>query len=137
MKEYVRPMMDSEVFMANEYIAVCWGVACNTGLANKYEQSIWNFSAVHRSNHCGNVNNQYLVDNNNDNVADAMYEINSNYGTLNCKFYTDNTYQHEINISDINLSSGQSIYWTTEGILITYHHQGAIQGYDENHSNRS
>ena len=137
MKEYVKPMMDSGVFMANEYIAVCWGVACNTSLANEYEKSIWNHVAIHRSKHCGNVNNQYLIDNNNDNVADAMYEINRSYGTLNCKFNTDSTYQHEINISDINLSSGQSIYWTTEGYLITYHHQGSIQNYDENHSNRS
>ena len=29
MKAYVKPMMDSEVFVANEYVAACWKINCN------------------------------------------------------------------------------------------------------------
>lgn len=29
MKSYVKPMMESEVFAANEYIAACWRINCN------------------------------------------------------------------------------------------------------------
>ena len=29
MKNYVKPMMESEVFAANEYIAACWRINCN------------------------------------------------------------------------------------------------------------
>ena len=29
MKNYVKPMMESEVFAANEYIAACYNIACN------------------------------------------------------------------------------------------------------------
>ena len=34
MKAYVTPMMTSEVFTPNEYIAVCWQVACRVGYGN-------------------------------------------------------------------------------------------------------
>lgn len=27
-KEYIKPLMDSEMFIANEYIATCWDVRC-------------------------------------------------------------------------------------------------------------
>lgn len=29
MKKYVKPMMNSELFMANEYVAACWKINCN------------------------------------------------------------------------------------------------------------
>lgn len=29
MREYVKPMMDSELFVANEYVAACWKINCN------------------------------------------------------------------------------------------------------------
>ena len=29
MKTYVKPMMESEAFVANEYVAACWYVSCN------------------------------------------------------------------------------------------------------------
>lgn len=28
-KDYVKPTMESEAFVANEYVAACWTVACN------------------------------------------------------------------------------------------------------------
>lgn len=29
MRAYVKPMMDSELFVANEYVAACWRINCN------------------------------------------------------------------------------------------------------------
>ena len=29
MRTYVKPIMDSEVFVANEYVAACWKIECN------------------------------------------------------------------------------------------------------------
>ena len=29
-KEYVKPMMESEEFVSNEYVAACWRVTCDT-----------------------------------------------------------------------------------------------------------
>ena len=29
MRAYVKPMMNSEVFVANEYVAACWKINCN------------------------------------------------------------------------------------------------------------
>ena len=29
MKTYVKPMLQSETFVANEYIAACWKINCN------------------------------------------------------------------------------------------------------------
>lgn len=31
MKKYVKPMMESEAFIANEYIGACWSVSCDNG----------------------------------------------------------------------------------------------------------
>ena len=56
MKTYVKPMMESEVFMANEYVAVCWGVACDVGWANDHEKKygFWADGDVsHAIDHCG------------------------------------------------------------------------------------
>lgn len=31
MKKYVKPLMESETFIANEYIGACWNVTCTSG----------------------------------------------------------------------------------------------------------
>ena len=38
-KEYVKPVMESEEFVSNEYVAACWTVACNecSGKEKGYE----------------------------------------------------------------------------------------------------
>lgn len=42
MKDYVKPMMESEVFAANEYIAACFQLACHRGsYGNSYPDSNW------------------------------------------------------------------------------------------------
>lgn len=141
-KMWSEPSIQVQQFTPNEYVAVCWGVGCDTGAANSYEADHWEFGdpiAIHNPNQCGNPNNQYLIDLDGDNQADAMRE-NSSQGILECTFYSDATYQTPIDISDVTLGSGQRIYWTTtigDWIKTTYHHQGNIIGYDEAHKNRS
>lgn len=34
-KEYVKPVMESEEFVSNEYVAACWTVACNECLGKE------------------------------------------------------------------------------------------------------
>ena len=36
MRAYVKPMMDSEVFVANEYVSACWWVDCNIDFGDVY-----------------------------------------------------------------------------------------------------
>lgn len=136
-KKWIKPIAQIQSFMPNEYVAVCWGVACNTSAANQWEWKNWNGRAIHLSKYCGDSDHQYLIDVTGDGKAESMRELDSPYGDLDCTFYTDDSYKNTVSISDIKLSSGQTIYWTTKGNTITYHHQGQIIGYDENHQNRS
>lgn len=36
MKSYVKPMMEGEVFVANEYVSACWWVDCNINYGDVY-----------------------------------------------------------------------------------------------------
>ena len=39
MKKYIKPMMKSESFVSNEYVAACWWVNCNVRLGRPYVES--------------------------------------------------------------------------------------------------
>ena len=39
MKDYIRPMMESEAFAANEYIAACYNISCNVPLGIGYYET--------------------------------------------------------------------------------------------------
>ena len=39
MKNYVKPMMESEVFAANEYIAACYNISCNVPSGTGYYET--------------------------------------------------------------------------------------------------
>ena len=140
-KMWKRPEFRIQQFSANEYIAVCWGVSCNTDVANSWEKQHGYLASNHRASQCGDVNHQYLVDLDGDNRADKMIEIDTSFGDLDCTFYSDYSFNNKIDISDLNLQNGAPIYWTTTGkilgIPVTFHHQGNISGYDEKHENRS
>lgn len=141
-KVWSKPVAQFQNFMPNEYVAVCWGVRCDTVKANAYERKIGNALSIHTYWNCGQLDHQYLVDIDGDGKADSMVEIDSPYGDdLVCTFYTDDTYTNTIPINQLQLSSGANIYWSTTGSNIfgakTYHHQGVIDNYDENHENRS
>lgn len=127
MKEkWMAPRTVIEEFTPNEYIAVCWGVACNTIYANNYEKRIHNEGQTHSPNYCGLQSHQYLEDWNNDGIPESMVEKDTDgQGTLTCKIYTDGSYS---NIKDFStVKRGETLYWTTsasDGRV--WHHQGVV-----------
>lgn len=138
MREYIRPTMQGEMFAANEYVTVCWGVECNIWKANGYEQSVGNTDGIkHESNHCGLFDNQVIKDNNNDNIADAMIETGTDgLGELNCNIYSNDSYSTPLDISSVK--PGDYIFWTTSASDgRTWHHQGYVKSVLEDHPNRS
>lgn len=139
-KMWVEPRVQVQEFIPNEYVAVCWGVACLTGTANKVE---WDFyrnplqaGVTHDEAYCGQTSHQWLVDSDNNNVAETMTEINTDgLGNLACTIYTDSSYKTVRDISTVR--SGNYIYWTTSSGNRTWHHQGKVTDTVPGHPNRS
>ncbi len=143
-RTYETPMACSEEFMPNEYVAVCWGVACDVGWANNHEQryGFWDGGNVsHASDHCGNSSNQVIYDRDNDGVGEAMVETGTDgLGTLGCTIYTgynerNGQFTGRISASEVHI--GQEIYWTTRSGSRTWHHKGTVTATAEGHPNRS
>lgn len=64
-RKWETPRVLVREFEPNEYVAVCWGVACDVSWANDYEQryGFWDGGNVsHASGHCGNSSNQVIYD---------------------------------------------------------------------------
>lgn len=117
-----------EEFTPNEYIAVCWGVGCNTALANAYEESHNNSAQTHSDNYCGRQSHQYLVENK-DGILEKMVEIDTDgQGTLPCTIYTGIDYGTPFAKSEYkNIKHGQTLYWTTQAKDgRVWHHQGTV-----------
>lgn len=135
---YEKPALICEEFVPNEYVAACWGVACDTKAANAYEQQIGTYSTDHLnhgSEHCGYSGNQVIITNNN-NTPIRMTEIGTDgLGTLNCTIYMDGNYRTIKPISSVNI--GETIYWTTSAGNKTWHHQGIVQATQNNKPNMS
>ena len=144
MKRWVKPRTEVQVFEANEYVAVCWGVACDVSWANGYEQRFgyWDDGNVsHALDHCGNSSNQVIYDRNNDGVGERMVETGTDgLGTLNCIIYTDcneRTGEFTGRISASQVHVDDLIYWTTSSGSRTWHHRGTVTATAEGHPNRS
>ena len=142
MREYIRPTMQGEIFAANEYVTVCWGVACDWEWANNFEQQhgYWDDGNVsHAFDHCGNSSNQVIYDRNNDGVGEKMVETGTDgLGRLDCTIYKNvaNIYfVNRISVSDVKI--GDTIYWTTTAGNRTWHHKGVVTATAEGHPNRS
>lgn len=127
-KGWVTPKAMVEEFEANEYVAACWGVACDVNWANDYEwvQGDYNRGVTHDTAHCGNPRNQVIYDYNNDDIADAMIEEGTDgLGNLPCTIYSDPWYGNKLDISDVR--SGMPIYWTTSSSDgRTWNHKGEV-----------
>lgn len=139
-RRWETPKAIVEEFEANEYVAVCWGVACHIDKANEYERRIHNSAQDHRSEYCGTTGHQWLTDRNNDGTPESMSEIGTDgLGTLACTIYTDGTYRRRGNISEVEV--GDYIYWTTSagsgGDRRIWHHQGLVTETTPGHPNRS
>lgn len=138
-KTWEVPVILVQQFEANEYVAACWGVGCNTAEANRIEKNLGIYQPGvldHSSDHCGLSGNQVIYDDNNDGTADRMVEVGTDgLGTLNCTIYTDSSYSAPMDISSV--STGQTIYWTTSAGNKTWHHVGTVFNTVPGHPNRS
>ena len=134
-KKWVAPRTEVQKFEANECVAACWGVACDTAAAERWEWSQFHTIRAHDDDVCGSFSNQIIYDDDNDGEADRMVELH--YGENGATLYTDGTYSTVLNIRDVK--PGQTLYWITKGPLgvIDYHHQGIVQETFPGHPNRS
>ena len=139
-KRWETPKAMVEEFEANEYIAACWGVGCDTSWSNKYEKEhggdYW-YGVTHALDHCGNSSNQVIFDDNNDGTADRMIETGTDgLGDLSCTIYRDENYSMVRNVDTVNI--GDTIYWTTKASDgRTWNHKGTVFATAEGHPNRS
>lgn len=138
-KTWAFPLVCVQQFEANEYVAACWGVGCNTAEANRIEKNLGIYQPGvldHSSDHCGLSGNQVIYDDNNDGTADRMVEVGTDgLGTLNCTIYTDSSYSAPMDVSSVQ--TGQTIYWTTSAGSKTWHHVGTVFNTVPGHPNRS
>lgn len=138
-KTWAFPLVCVQQFEANEYVAACWGVGCNTAEANRIERNLGIYQPGvldHSSDHCGLSGNQVIYDDNNDGTADRMVEVGTDgLGTLNCTIYTDSSYSAPMDVSSVQ--TGQTIYWTTSAGNKTWHHVGTVFNTVPGHPNRS
>lgn len=142
LEKWETPRVTIQEFEPNEYVAVCWGVSCMTDKANGVE---WNFyhnpnpieaGVTHDNAYCGQRTHQWLVDSDNNNIAESMIEINTNgLDDLPCTIYTGPDYTEIRNISTVK--SGDHIFWTTSSGNRTWHHQGTVTDTVPGHPNRS
>ena len=94
------------------------------------------FGVTHDDAYCGQTSHQWLVDSDNNNIAESMIEINTNgLDDLPCTIYKDSQYNNIRNISTVH--SGDYIYWTTTSGNRIWHHQGKVTDTVPGHPNRS
>lgn len=126
-------------FEANEYVAACWGVGCDTVWSNNYEkgQGDYDNGVTHQTNHCGNSSNQVIFDYDDDGIGDRMIETGTDgLGNLVCTIYADDNYKTVRDVSSVKV--GETIYWTTrasDGRV--WNHRGTVFATAAGHPNRS
>lgn len=130
---YETPMMREECFAANEYVAACWQVACNIDGPDTHASNQGRQGVTHRKEHCGTAANQVI---HKDGSGYTMIEENvENQPNLLCTITTSDWGQAIA--LDHEPTHGETIYWTTTGVMgsasTTWHHRGTV----ENASNHS
>ena len=140
-KAWVQPLATVQQFVANEYVAACWGVRCDVpekgGAAKGSKTNIDDpFPAngvTHRDFYCGDATHyQIRLDANN--VPYEMYETQTDkLGDLKCDLYTDDTYTTPKEIKTVK--ANEYLYWTTKSGNKTWHHHGQVTAAgNSNHS---
>ena len=138
--EYVTPCVTEEVFAADEYVAACWGVACDRAQekgAQDWQENEGKDVSHHKypeGKGCGHANNQWIIGKPDGSVI--MTEKNTRQqGDLECMI-TDAGWNSVQGLNANNIKNGQTIHWITkaaDGTGRIWHHYGNIQMYD-NHS---
>ena len=133
-KTWVKPMTLVQKFEANESVASqCWLVKCERPRSYTWWYDGW---VAHVEDHvpCRDINNQWLYDENGDNIPDKMIELGHD---VDCVLYSDENYTNQISPGDIIPNSSTTIYWINKWAGWEYHHKGTIQQASEDHPNRS
>ena len=127
MRTWEQPLATVEKFIANEYVAACWGVKCDVVGDDPVKAD----GVTHRAQFCGDPEH-YQIHLNDSNIPDSMTEIKTdNLGDLPCTLYTDESYSTVKDISTVKATD--YIYWTTSSGNRTWHHHGPVSG-TTNHS---
>lgn len=130
--KWITPRTEIETFIPNEYIAACWGVACNCQQANYDEEHKYHNTPdiTHSWGNCGTMSNQWLVDKDNNGIPEYMEERNTQgLGTLRCNITSG---------SIETIKPGVDITWETyaSGGRV-WHHVGKVEKRTNEYSNAS
>lgn len=136
---YVTPMMNEEIFAADEYVAACWTVSCARADASDYNEGYggtYNRSVTHNTytdgTGCGHAKNQLITDNADGTVG--MVEVQtSGLGDLPCTLTTSDWSASATYLSSA-ITHGETVYWTTSAAdgRVWHHYGNAVA--DGNHS---
>lgn len=133
-KQWTSPRILVQEFEANEYVAACWGVACDYEWANWYDRE--HPDTTHDKGHCGFVGHQVLIDSDDNGTPESMIEVGTDgLGELKCTIFEDSNYSQQIPPADVSV--GEIIYWTTSAGSRTWHHKGIVEATVPGHPNRS
>lgn len=137
-KKWEKPITVVQGFEPNEYVAACWGVACNWEQANEYEKThgFWNNGNIsHALDHCGTSTNQ-AIHTDASGTPTGMTEVGTDgLGNLPCTIYSDAEYTTLLPISEVD--PGDVIYWTTSSGNRVWHHVGTVESTYAGNPNRS
>lgn len=148
-KRWVEPRVQVEEFMPNEYVAVCWAIACYYGILGGNTEGIHNNDlpkglhekegATHTMRRdgtgCGHEDNQFITERSNGSFS--VMEINTQgLGNLNTQL-TKNSNYNGLSSSISGVGPGDVIYWTTSSGDRTWYHRGTVSATDYGHPNRS
>lgn len=141
-KVYEKPMAYEETFMANEYVATCWKVACqnNTTYSNRTsnapygnhwhkEEGPYDRPFAHGGD-CYNVEKNYFQANGTNITFE--FERNKDQGDLSGGF----DYWEDVNNNNI-VDENDVIYWNTDNGSRVWNHWGYVKSVDKAHINRS
>lgn len=142
-KEYVTPMITTEKFVANEYVAVCWKIGClnnttrknqttNAPYGNKWTVDEGPYDDVFsHDGSCRVANNNYFYADKNNNIT-FNFETSSDQGKLLGGF----DYWEDVNNNE-KVDTNDVIYWHTSNGTRNWNHWGKVESVDEKHINRS
>ena len=145
-KMYEKPMAFEEAFVADEYVAACYFLACKRG-TDGWDGNVahWDYHAEYgrnvshsplgTANTCGDKTANRVITDNGD-IFKNVQEHNGQQGWINGEFcgYDNNDNDHP------ELSPGDTVYWSTfsnETPPRRWNHYGTLELADANHPNHS
>lgn len=137
MKTWMKPITEVQDFVANEYVAACWGVECVVPQMDI--NGDWGVG-THREETCGQKDNQSIRE-----VSEGVFQIAEvNHDMTNRDLVATiypNGFNNEgvstITLDQVKSLNGKTIYWSTRFWGTTYRHEGIVQFDDASRTNHS